>query len=321
MAALDNPALTVVVAIVSDTTSRPNATHLEPCLAALRHQSGAGAVEIVVPHLPSVEGIAQLRRQYPDVRFLETPDLHHYTADGGSHDHHDELRARGVAAARGRIVAVTEDHGIPARDFCARVIEGHERPVAALGGAIENGVDRPLNWAVYFCDFLRYQRPFPEGETTAASDANASYRRSALEAIRPVWQDGFDEISVNAALRLWGGKLVAAPDVVIYQHRQGLRLIPAMKERFIWGRSYGAKRIRASGMPRRLYWTVLAPLLPGLLVVRMTLMAWKKRRTMKAFLKALPLTMGLAVSWSCGEFTGYVTGRTTSAGAGARLSP
>jgi hypothetical protein len=310
----ENPDLSVIVAIVGDTVDRPDTLHLEPCLAALTRQSGAGAVEIVVPYLPSTRGIEPLRRRYPDVYFLETPDLRTYLSEGVSREHHDELRARGLAAARGRIVALTEDHGIPAPDWCARIIEGHRKPVAGLCGAIENGVDRPLNWAVYFCDFLRYQNPLPEGEAGNASDVNVSYTRGALESIRPVWQETFHETSVNAALRLTGGKLAFAPGMVIYQHRQCLRLIPALQERFVWGRSYAGTRARLADMPRRLFLALFAPLLPALLTFRMTRMAWKKRRTMGAFLKALPLTFVLEVSWSCGEFIGYVTGRANAAG-------
>src|ERR1019366_9392791 len=87
------------------------------------------------------------------------------------------------------------------------------------------------------------------------------------------------------------------------------------KERFVWGRSYAGTRARLAGTPRRVVWAVFTPLLPGLLVARMTLMAWKKRRTMGAFLKALPLTALLEVGWSCGEFIGYATARANAAGA------
>jgi len=301
--------LSVVVAMVSDTMESPNTIHLEPCLAALAKQSLGGTVEIVVPHLPSVEGMAQLRQQYPDVRFLEVSDLRTYKGRSGSREHHDELRARGLAAARGRIVALIEDCGIPASDWCARIIEGHEKPAAALGGAIENGVDRSLNWAVYFCDFLRYQNPLPEGEAATASDANVSYKRVALEAIRPVWQESFHESSVNSALLAKGEKLAAAPEIVAWQHRLGLSLIQAVKERFVWGRSYAATRAKAANPRLRLFWTVFTPLLPVLIMARMTLMAWRKKRTMGAFLKALPLTIVLTVGWCCGELTGYVSGR------------
>lgn len=317
MAAVDKLVLSVVVAIVSDTTDHPDASHLEPCLAALMQQVGAPAMEIIVPYHPAVDGIARLRHQYPAVRFLEVADLRTYTGRGGSREHHDELRARGLALARGSIVALIEDVGIPAPDWSARVVEAHHRPFAAVGGAIENGIDRPLNWAVYFCDFLRYQNPLPEGESAIASDANVSYKRAALESIRPVWQEFFHESSVNGALRSRGEKVVLTPGVVLYQHRQGLRLKAALKERFIWGRSYAATRAKLRGTPRRVLWAVLSPLLPGLILARMTLLAWKKRRTLVAFLKALPLTVALTMSWSWGELVGYATGRANAAGAQA----
>jgi hypothetical protein len=53
------------------------------------------------------------------------------------------------------------------------------------------------------------------------------------------------------------------------------------------------------------------------MMARMTLMAWQKRRTMTAFVKAAPLTAALLVSWSCGEWIGYVTGRANAAGSQA----
>jgi len=99
---------------------------------------------------------------------------------------------------------------------------------------------------------------------------------------------------------------------VLYQHRQGLRLKAVLEERFVWGRSYAATRASLTGAPQRVFWALFAPLLPGLIVARMALMVWKKRRTLAAFMKALPLTAILTLSWSWGEFVGYMSGRTSS---------
>jgi len=316
MAEVEPPTLSVVVVMVSDTTSRPDTRHLEPCLAALTGQAGAPPIEIIVPHLPGIPGIAALRREYSDVRFVEAGVP---WEAGGSREHHDELRARGLALARGSIVALTEDHGIPAPDWIARIHASLSRPYAAVGGAIENGVDRPLNWAVYFCDFLRYQNPVLEAESAYASDANVAYRRAALESIRPVWEQKFYEPSVNEALRSRGEIVTLAPDMVLYQHRQGLRLGSALKERFVWGRSYAAGRGRLAPS-RRFFWAVFSPALPVLLLARMTAMAWKKQRRLAPFLKALPLTAMLLVSWSLGELAGYVTGRPNSRSSRAAAS-
>jgi hypothetical protein len=323
------PVLSVVVALVSDTTGAPGCAHLEPCLAALTRQSGAPPMEIIVPVLPATAGLAELRRKYPEARIVEMPDLHLYSGQPGSREHHDELRARGMAQARGRIVALIEDHGIAAEDWAARIVERHSparqggvselRPTGAagIGGAIENGIDRPLNWAVYYCDFLRYQRPFPEGDSWIASDANVSYKRAALESVAPVWSEVFHESSVNAALRGRGERIALSPAIVVYQHRQGLDFKGAMKERFVWGRSYAATRAGLAGNSKRIFWAVFAPALPALMLARMTLMAWKKRRTMGAFIRAFPFTAALIVSWSWGELIGYSTGRANVLGAQA----
>jgi hypothetical protein len=311
----NHPVLSVVVAIVSDTTERPDASHLEPCLAALQQQEGAPPLEIIVPYHPAVTGIDAVRRQYPDVRFLEVRDLKTYTGHSGSREHHDELRARGLALARGDIIALIEDHGIAAPDWCARLLEAHRQPVAAVGGAIENGVDRPLNWAVFFCDFLRYQNPLPAGESSIASDANVAYKRAALQPIRPIWNEIFHEASVHAALLARGRKLALAPAAILHQHRRSLRAAAALKERFVWGRSFAATRAGLAGTPQRIFWAFFSPLLPVLMMTRMTVMAARKRRTLGAFMKALPLTLALIVSWSCGELTGYLTGRANATGA------
>jgi hypothetical protein len=317
------PVLSVVVALVSDTTGAPDCAHLEPCLASLTRQAGAPPMEIIVPVLPGTAGIAELRRKYPEARITEMPNLRLYTGQPGSREHHDELRARGMAQARGRIVALIEDHGIAAEDWAARIVERHGSQAdgiggaAGIGGAIENGINRPLNWAVYYCDFLRYQRPFPEGDSWVASDANVSYKRTALESVAPVWSEVFHESSVNGALRGRGERIALSQAIVVYQHRQGLDFKGAMKERFVWGRSYAATRAGLAGNSKRIFWAVFAPALPVLMLARMTLMAWRKRRTMGAFIRAFPFTAALIVGWSWGELMGYSTGRANVLGAQA----
>lgn len=313
----DSPVLSVVVAIASDTTSPPDARHFGQCLDALARQAGAPAMEVIVPHPPTVAGIEVLRQRHPGVRFLEITDLRKYNGLGNSREHHGELISRGLAEARGSVVAVIEDNDIAAPDWSSRIMEAHRGPFAGVGGAIENGIDRPLNWAVYFCDFLRYQNPLPEGESTRASDANVTYKRAALEAIRSAWKEEFHEAVVNGALLAHGEKLALAPDAVVYQHRQGLRLSSALVERFVWGRSFGAWRSGQAGTLRRVYWAAFSPLLPILLTARMTLMAAQKRRTLGAFLKALPLTAAMTVAWSLGEMGGYITGQANAVGARA----
>lgn len=300
------PVLSVVVAIVSDTTDpRVDVSHLAGCLEALRDQAGAPSMEVIVPYHDGVDGVEGLRRQFPEVTFLPVGDL---KAAGGSREHHDAIRARGIAAAQGGLIALLEDHGRPDRAWSANIVRAHEQSYSAIGGAIENGVDRPLNWGVYFCDFWRYQNPLPSGESTFASDANTSYKRSAMESIRPLWEQSFREVVVNGELISRGGKVALQPDIVVYQHRSNLRPGAALRERFIWGRSYATTRNRLLSVPRRIAYAILSPSLPAVLLFRMADIAWKRRRHLGKFLGSVLWIGALLASWSLGEGFGYLTG-------------
>jgi hypothetical protein len=303
------PILSVVIAIVSDTINgHCDVSCLAGTLDALDNQIDPVSMEVIVPYHRRVAGIEELKCRFPAVKFVAVGNLQTFTGQGGSREHHDELRARGLAVAQGEIIALLEDHGRPDANWCKRVVEAHQDNYAAIGGAIENGIDRLLNWAVYFCDFGKYQNPLAEGESPFVSDANVSYKRSALETIRPVWHHIFHETVVNSALTARGEKLTLSSRIIVYQHRRNLRLGSALKERFIWGRSYAATRVKLLSDTKRIIHAAFTPVLPALLLLRMALNVMKKHRGVSPFLKALPLTALLTVSWSMGELIGYVTG-------------
>jgi len=308
MESAEEPALSAVVVIVSDTLAAVAHTgHLQGCLSALRQQVDAPRFEIVVPYHAATDGIDSLRATFPDVRFVPVADPAIAARKPGSREHHDVLRARGLAVARGALLALLEDHARPDAHWCANIVAAHRADsVAAVGGAIENGIDRPLAWAVYYCDFARYQNPVPRGPSSFASDANTAYKRTALEALRPLWTKSFREGIVNGALLAAGNKLALDPTVIVYQHRSDLRLGKALSERFVWGRSYAQTRCTVLAPMRRIAYAALSPLLPALLFLRMAATAWQRRRHFGKFVRSAPLVALLACSWSAGECVGYI---------------
>jgi hypothetical protein len=300
--------ISVVVAIVSDTTgARADVRHLEGCLEALSRQADAPATEVIVPYHEKVDGIDALARRFPEVQFLPVTGAE-AMSDGGGREHHDVLRARGMAVARGELIALVEDHGRPDPNWCGKIAAAHGADHAAIGGAIENGIDRPLNWAVYYCDFGRYQNPVPSGESGFASDANTSYKRSALDSVRSLWEERFREVVINGALISRGERVALRPDIVVHQHREGLRIGTALRERYIWGRSYAVTRCDLLSNSKRLAYAVLSPVLPALMLARLARTA-RQRGRFGPFARALPLIAALLVSWSLGEATGYITRR------------
>lgn len=298
------PELSVVIAVVSD------AKHLEGCLKALFNQTGSLPMEIIVPYVAGESGMQALKPRFPDVLFLpvERAQLM-LSKDRSSREHHDELRALGLRRASGRILALLEDHGRVDKDWSHHMIEAHRSSCAGVGGAIENEVNQPLNWAIYFCDFGRYQRPFPAGPSPFISDANSSYKRKALQGIQEIWGKSFNETSVNSALLGDGETLWLSPEPVVYQHRENLSLSRALQERYVWGRSFAGTRAQHIGAGKRLVYLILSPALALLLVVRKIRAILIKKRNGGAFLKAFPLIVLLLTFWSFGEFVGYLTGR------------
>lgn len=298
------PVLSVIVVVVSDTTEAASARLLGDCLEALGRQTDAPPFEVIVPHLAVVAGIEAVRSRYSWVRFLAVPEV---VAHVGGREHHDVLRARGLAEARGEIVGLLEDHARPDPRWCASVVAAHQQPYAGVGGAIENGLDHPLNWAVYYCDFGKYQNPVPAGETPFASDANVTYKRADLERVRPAWEGAFREVVVNGALKSAGRGIALDPRIVVYQNRRGLNLATALKERFVWGRSYAATRRALLTGPKRFVHAALSPLLPAVLFLRMARTSWD-RGSIGSFVRAVHFTILLLITWSAGEGIGYLRG-------------
>lgn len=300
-----DPVLSVVVALISG-----RAQDLERCLAALHGQDNPPPHEVIVPYDPTASAVAELASRYPLVRFLEAEHMDTAEARQGlSREHHDTLRTLGIKVARGRIIALTEDHAVPSPTWCAemvRLIDEHPQ-VAAIGGAVECGSDSLLKRAVYYCDFGRYQNPLPEGPAVYVSDSNVAYRREALEGVRGFWEDDYHETVVHSALVEAGHELWLTPRSQVAQVREGLRPGKALRERYVWGRSFAGTRFRDRAFPVRLVYAGLSFALPLVFTWRLLRSAIARRRVGE-LIPVLPLVLVLQGIWSLGELVGYVTG-------------
>jgi hypothetical protein len=299
--------LSVVVTIVDGGEA------LTRCLEALAAQADPPPLEVIVPWDPTVDGIPVFADRFPAFRFLSTGALAPTTDirdETAQHERFDRRRSSGLASATGDVVAILEDRGVPALDWAREVIAAHQRlPHAAIGGAIENGVDETLAWAVFFCDFNRYQRPFLAGPREWISDVNVSYKRRALEATRQTWRDRYHETTVHWALRRMGETLYLTPAFGVAQMRPGLTLRGLIRERCVWGRLFAYTRAREVGPSRRLGYLLGSPLLPVLLFVRHAGLQVRKRATLGRFVVAAPAIAVLLAAWSLGEAVGYLTDR------------
>ena len=304
------PRLSVVVALISGRTE-----HLAACLDALAAQRDAPPLEILVPYDDPCVEVTRLVGRFPAVRFLHAEGLDSAAARAGkSREHHDTLRTVGLCAARGEYVALTEDHAVVEPGWCAglcALLDRHPE-VAAIGGAVECGSDRLLNRAVYYCDFGRYQNPLPEGPAEFVSDSNVVYRRDALAEVAEVWADDYHETQVHWALVGAGREIWLTPQVRVWQRRADLGLGEALRERYVWGRSFAAGRVAGASLARRLAYAAASPLLPLVLSTRVARGGLARGRARDRgrgrLLAALPLVLLLHTVWAVGELVGYLSG-------------
>ncbi|MDP9177006.1 MAG: glycosyltransferase [Gemmatimonadota bacterium] len=274
------------------------------CLDGLQHQTGTSDVEVLVPHDDTLPNTAALTARFPGVTFVpfsgrRTPA---------------ELRAKGVAATRGEIVALLEDHCTPEPDWCARMLAWHAEPHAAVGGAVEKGFppgmrsDSALNWAVYLTDYSRYMNPMPAAPTISVTDTNSSYKRSELDGIHDAWAEEFHENVVNERLRARGRSLWFAPDVIVREQRT-LTLGAALRDRYGFGRLFASTRVADAPLSRRLILAAASTVMPPVLLMRVAQNLFRRGRHRGQFLRCLPQLVVVTSVWMGGEMVGYLTAR------------
>ncbi len=304
------PRVSVVVALIAGERDR-----LAACLEALHRQEDAPPFEILVPYDDAVAQVATLVERYPDVRFLRAEGLDTADARGGaSREHHDSLRTLGLRQARADVIALTEDHAVAGPRWVRGNLEALEAlpEAGAVGGAVECKSDHVLNWAVWFCDFGRYANPLPEGPAAWVSDSNVFYRREALERVGDAWKDDYHETAVHDALASVGHPICLTPRTEVWQARAPIRLGRALRERYVWGRSYAATRVQHASAAARLPLALASPLLAGVLTWRVVRTALMRRRHLGRLAQALPAIVLLHAVWAFGEGVGYATGRAGS---------
>lgn len=288
------PELAVIVVVLTG-----DMRSLRRCLTSLTYQLGESSSEIIVPCDENRTDLLGMSAEFPNVRFLSVEGSRTYA----------ELRTIGVLESRGRIVALTEDHCIPAPDWSTQILHAHEAAHAAIGGAVnKEGPDSALNWAFYLADYLRYATPISEGPTNHLTDCNVSYKRESLDLIATTWSDEFHENDVHAALLARGCSMWLAPQILVYQQRT-LNLKAAVRDRYAFGRLFSSTRATNFSLSQRLIYSVLSLSIPAVLLSRIARQVLNKRWCAWEFARSLPHLILVSTVWATGEFLGYATGR------------
>ncbi|MEO8367668.1 MAG: hypothetical protein ABI806_00510 [Candidatus Solibacter sp.] len=286
---------------------------LQRCLERLEPQVRDKPYEIVVPvdiYFGNYDG---LRARFPQVRFLTLEQTPSRSTPGSFLHRHDlfEYRvASALSAAKGEVVGLLQDTFLPDPDWCEKTLAGHRQlPHAVIGGAVEQIGKGVLGWSVYFLEFSRYMLPLQEGPVEYISDVNVSYKRRAIEQLRPLFRPRYNEAVAHWTLRGNGEVIWQYPPMVVRQDRGRLTVRQLVGERLSWGSVFGAARAHKISWPMRTVYVLASPLIPFLRVARVGRKVLGAGRNIGPFLVSLPTLFAMAVLWSAGEAFGCLTGR------------
>ena len=268
----------------------------ERCLHALIQQDPGKEVEIIVVDRCREDSIDGVMAKYPHVIFIRFPENTSLPILWGS----------GIARSTGRIIAVTDSTSIPDESWISAILKAHQSPHPVIGGAVEiEPCERWTDWAAYFCEYGQFMRPRVEGVVEELPGNNVSFKRWVLKRGREYVENGFWKTYWCRKLRQEGIPLVSVPSIVV-RYNKRYRLLPFIIGRFHHGRCFAGMRIAQASILVRFNYVAGSPGLPMLFLMRIIRTVASKRRYIKKFVLVFPITFLAIVSWSVGEFWGYL---------------
>lgn len=288
-----DPDVSVVVA------SKVGAPFIDQCLESLKEQAAAPGAEVIVVAAGTDAYAADLRARYPWLRVIHATDIHEVPA----------LRRRGVERAAGRFVAIIEEHCSARGDWLRQALQAHAGgSFGAVGGPIvDYDYPRLRDWVVYFLEYNSALPPAPPGETSELNDANIVYRRDVLFDHLDLLDAGYWPMTLHPTLLAEGTRLLSVPEMVVH-HRGPFNFGYYLHQRFLFSRAFAGVRARSQPTRRRLAYLLGAPLVPLMLLARMTLRVVRKRHRVGRFVMSLPLTVPALIVMVAGEWVGCLLG-------------
>ena len=266
---------------------------LKRCLDILLPQCKALGAEILIGDSTGKSLPDPLPECYRKIRYILLPGASVF-----------DLRARATADSRGEIVAWTEDHCLPAPDWCEKICAAHQRNPDAeiVGGAVGNGSrDNPMDWANFLCTFGPFVAPIERPpRKRAPAVANLSIKRRAIPS-GPI-RAGFIEIACEA--RLLSAGRVRFDDSIQVTHFQSWGFWRTFAAHFHNGRSTTGLLVDTMPAWKRFRQIMICFLMPAeLMRTSVTPLLGKVR---VPWSRHLPFMFALAVAFSAGELVGLV---------------
>ncbi len=270
---------------------------VEAALATLRASAEAAGGEVIVAD-GSGNAAPPASALGPVVRWLSHPGESIF-----------QLRYRTYRAARGPIIAVTEDHVHVPADWAQRYLAAHAAnpEAAAIGGSVLNGAtDSAMDWASFLIVQAPVVAPIKSGPAKRLSGAvNVSYKRAALEGVS-TW-NGLGAIDALHQRELGAqGAVLLNDDSIRVSHVQSLGFVGTTLINFHAGRTISGFRRQRMNLVH-VARIIGAPFVPIARYVK-TVVVLAPKGYGRIVSRCTPAILWLLFAQGLGQFIGYLAG-------------
>ena len=278
----DAVSLSVVLATIEPWPDLAN------CLAVLEPQIEAVGGEIIVGDGHGEALDPRIVAKSNRIRWIQRPGASVF-----------DLRAAGAEAARGEVVALTEDHCLVGADWCRqllRAFDEHPKAMAVTGPVLNGSTSKMIDWANFLHTFGSFFPPVNRSQTDRCPPAaNVAYRRSVLGdgPVAPGWME------LELGPRLFHEGLFYVHDAIAVTHVQSHGFWNTLLAHFDNGRSTTGLNPGVPLSTRQLPWNQYRGAIRAM---------GGDQRTTPALRHARPLMLLLSCCHAAGEIVGILAG-------------
>jgi hypothetical protein len=227
----------------------------------------------------------------------------------------DEVGRRGRAAAhavpfaRGRFVALLENHSFGKPDMYERLIEEFDDSTAAVSPNVRSANPHNL-WGLgsYIHAYGDFAPPLPTDPPKQLPHHSSVCRRDILERFHHRLPSILEkEYRLHDTLIRSGFRLKVSADATTFHINEG-RWRRCCSDPLILGKVFGASRSREWTKSRRIFYACLLPAIVGLHLLRFIKTARRLDETRNKVLRLTPRLLVIATAFGAGEVIGYLTG-------------
>ncbi len=293
------PPIAFPLTVIASTTRGFDA--IRTTVAHLARQTVAGRIELVMVG-PSEDALRASDADLADFAAVVRVGVGPVTSIA-------HANAAGVRRARGRVVALTEDHCFPEPGWAEALLAAHEGDCSVVGPVVRNAnPGTRVSEADFAIGYGPWMEPMGATEMAFLPGHNSSYKRDELLALGGRLERLLEaETVLHMEWSAQGRRLVVAPGARV-RHVNYSRWRSWVPVQLLAGRLFGGMRAATWPRRRRWFYAAASPLIPAVRFYRIARAFAQPGRSLWRLVRMAPaLAAGLLLD-GAGQCWGYLRG-------------